>query len=127
MVLLGSYRSHPAITMIAASGLVLAAIYSLWIVQHVFHGKKQDALKPDEILFTRNRHDGGDGPRDTLAWPLPAACSENSVGPAFFCINHREHGEIRILDKSKEMKPPASLRCKRWARAYREGRNPDSG
>jgi NADH-quinone oxidoreductase subunit M len=45
MVLLGSYRTHSVITMIAASGLVLAAVYSLWIIQHVFHGKKQDGLK----------------------------------------------------------------------------------
>lgn len=45
MVLLGSFRTHPVITMIAASGLVLAAIYSLWIVQRVFHGKRQDGLK----------------------------------------------------------------------------------
>ncbi len=45
MVLLGSYRMHTTITMIAASGLVLSAIYSLWIVQQVFHGEKKEGLK----------------------------------------------------------------------------------
>jgi len=45
MVLLGSYRSHSSITAIAASGLVLAAIYSLWIVQRVFHGEKAKYLR----------------------------------------------------------------------------------
>jgi NADH-quinone oxidoreductase subunit M len=45
LVLLGSYRTHPMITVIAASGLVLAAIYSLWIVQNVFHGKKREGVK----------------------------------------------------------------------------------
>jgi len=45
MVLLGSYRTHTMITVIAASGLVLAAIYSLWIVQQVFHGEKREGLK----------------------------------------------------------------------------------
>jgi NADH-quinone oxidoreductase subunit M len=45
MVLLGSYRTHTVITVIAASGLVLAAIYSLWIVQRVFHGEKREGLK----------------------------------------------------------------------------------
>jgi NADH-quinone oxidoreductase subunit M len=45
LVLLGSYRTHPMITGIAASGLVLAAIYSLWIVQNVFHGKKREGVK----------------------------------------------------------------------------------
>ncbi len=44
MVLLGSYRTHTMITVIAASGLVLAAIYSLWIVQQVFHGEKREGL-----------------------------------------------------------------------------------
>jgi NADH-quinone oxidoreductase subunit M len=42
MVLLGSYGMHPAITALAASGLVLSAIYSLWIVQQVFHGEKKE-------------------------------------------------------------------------------------
>ncbi len=45
MVLLGSYRMHPVIAALAASGLVLSAIYSLWIVQNVFHGRKQEGLK----------------------------------------------------------------------------------
>jgi NADH-quinone oxidoreductase subunit M len=45
MVLLGSYRMHTTITVIAASGLVLSAIYSLWIVQQVFHGEKKEGLK----------------------------------------------------------------------------------
>lgn len=45
MVLLGSFRTHPVITVIAAGGLVLAAIYSLWIVQQVFHGGKREGLK----------------------------------------------------------------------------------
>ncbi len=39
MVLLGSFQTHRIAAVIAASGLVLAAIYSLWIVQRVFHGE----------------------------------------------------------------------------------------
>ena len=38
MVLIGSFRLHPAIASCAASGLVLSAIYALWIVQRTFHG-----------------------------------------------------------------------------------------
>ena len=38
LVLLGSYRVNAAITILAATGLVLSAIYSLWIVQRAFHG-----------------------------------------------------------------------------------------
>jgi NADH-quinone oxidoreductase subunit M len=51
LVLLGSYRVNYAITILAASGLVLSAIYSLWIVQRVFHGAiKGDARMPDLSL-----------------------------------------------------------------------------
>jgi len=33
---------------LAATGLVLSAIYSLWLVQRVFHGEKQEGLQlPD--------------------------------------------------------------------------------
>ena len=42
LVLLGSYRTHSVITALAAAGLVLSAIYSLWIVQRVLHGRKQE-------------------------------------------------------------------------------------
>ncbi len=39
LVLLGTYRSSVPQSALAASGLVLAAVYSLWIVQKVFHGE----------------------------------------------------------------------------------------
>ncbi|HEX9022145.1 MAG TPA: NADH-quinone oxidoreductase subunit M [Nitrospirota bacterium] len=38
LVLVGSFPAHRIITAAAATGLVLAAIYSLWIVQRAFHG-----------------------------------------------------------------------------------------
>ena len=43
MVLLGSFRVNAAATVFAAAGLVLAAVYSLWIIQRAFHGKKKEA------------------------------------------------------------------------------------
>jgi NADH-quinone oxidoreductase subunit M len=49
LVLLGSYRTHGVITMISASGLVLAAIYSLWVVQRVFHGDRRSGPKPVDL------------------------------------------------------------------------------
>ncbi|MGE5173452.1 MAG: NADH-quinone oxidoreductase subunit M [Betaproteobacteria bacterium] len=45
LVFIGSFRTHSTVTVIAASGLVLAAIYSLWIVQRVFHGEKKEVPK----------------------------------------------------------------------------------
>jgi NADH-quinone oxidoreductase subunit M len=44
LVLIGSFRMHAVVTVLAASGLVLAAIYSLWIVQRVFQGEKRDVV-----------------------------------------------------------------------------------
>jgi NADH-quinone oxidoreductase subunit M len=45
MVLVGTYRVDVVMTVLAATGLVLAAIYSLWIVQRAFHGEKKEGVK----------------------------------------------------------------------------------
>jgi NADH-quinone oxidoreductase subunit M len=39
LVLLGTYRVSPVLTILAALGFVVSTIYSLWIVQRVFHGE----------------------------------------------------------------------------------------
>jgi NADH-quinone oxidoreductase subunit M len=49
LVLLGSYRVNVAITVFAATGLVLAAIYSLWIVQRAFHGAKKEGVQMPDL------------------------------------------------------------------------------
>ena len=38
LVLAGSFKTHPTAAVIAASGVILAAIYLLWLVQRVFFG-----------------------------------------------------------------------------------------
>ena len=43
LVLLGTWQRHPAIAVLAAIGLVPATVYSLWLVQRVFHGARHDA------------------------------------------------------------------------------------
>jgi len=42
LVLLGSFRVNVTLTAIAAAGLVAATIYSLWIIQRVFHGERRE-------------------------------------------------------------------------------------
>jgi len=49
MVLLGTYRTHGILTAVAAAGLVLSAIYALWIVQKVFHGEPRSGLKLTDL------------------------------------------------------------------------------
>ncbi len=39
--LLGAFQSNPVATIFAALGLVLAAVYSLWVIQKVLHGSLQ--------------------------------------------------------------------------------------
>jgi NADH-quinone oxidoreductase subunit M len=43
LVLAGAYPVDSTITAFAAAGLVLAAVYSLWMVQRVFQGEPRDA------------------------------------------------------------------------------------
>lgn len=48
LILLGAYKASVAITAIAAAGIVGATVYSLWIVQRVFHGPNERQWKiPD--------------------------------------------------------------------------------
>jgi NADH-quinone oxidoreductase subunit M len=42
LVLVGTWQHHPAIAVLAAVGLVPATIYSLWIIQRVFHGPRKE-------------------------------------------------------------------------------------
>jgi NADH-quinone oxidoreductase subunit M len=38
LILSGSFQTHPTATIIAATGVILAAIYLLWLIQKVFYG-----------------------------------------------------------------------------------------
>ncbi len=49
MVLLGSYRVNIAIAAIGAAGVVSATVYSLWLIQRVFHGRDVNILKGGDL------------------------------------------------------------------------------
>jgi NADH-quinone oxidoreductase subunit M len=42
LVLIGAYKASILITAVAATGLIFATVYSLWIVQRVFHGEARE-------------------------------------------------------------------------------------
>jgi NADH-quinone oxidoreductase subunit M len=44
LVLIGSYRVSVPLTVLATTGLVIATVYSLWIIQRVFHGPREQDL-----------------------------------------------------------------------------------
>jgi NADH-quinone oxidoreductase subunit M len=41
LILIGSFEAAPLVTIVAASGLILAAVYSLYLVQRALHGAPQ--------------------------------------------------------------------------------------
>jgi NADH-quinone oxidoreductase subunit M len=45
LILLGAYQVSVSLTVLAAVGLVSAAVYSLWMVQKTFHGLRQEEQK----------------------------------------------------------------------------------
>lgn len=47
LVLIGSYRVSIPLTVIASVGMIASAIYSLWLIQRVFHGKASGTVLPD--------------------------------------------------------------------------------
>ena len=49
MVLLGVYRVNVLVTAFATAGLVFAAIYSLWMIQRVFHGEPRAIWKTPDL------------------------------------------------------------------------------
>jgi NADH-quinone oxidoreductase subunit M len=51
LVLLGAYKSSVSVAAIAASGIVFATIYSLWIVQRAFHGPNVQKWKIPDFSF----------------------------------------------------------------------------
>jgi NADH-quinone oxidoreductase subunit M len=53
LVLLGTYTSNPVVAVIATVGIVLAALYVLWMYQRTMQGKLNPALPPSMPDLTR--------------------------------------------------------------------------
>jgi NADH-quinone oxidoreductase subunit M len=52
LVLAGSFAQHPAVTAIAALGMVVSVIYALRLVQQTFHGEPRQGLTLDDLTST---------------------------------------------------------------------------
>lgn len=61
LALLGAFQANVWATVAAALGLVLASVYSLWVIQRVFHGAYRSETKPaafaDEQLLDFDRRE----------------------------------------------------------------------
>jgi NADH-quinone oxidoreductase subunit M len=51
LVLLGAYQADRVITIIASTGFVTAVVYSLWIIQRVFHGQRTNGTRLHDFGF----------------------------------------------------------------------------
>jgi NADH-quinone oxidoreductase subunit M len=49
LILLGTFRAHPSVTVVAAGGLILSAVYSLILMQRAFHGKPSGENKLQDL------------------------------------------------------------------------------
>lgn len=57
LALLGAFKANVLLTVISAFGLVLASVYSLWVLQKVFQGKYQSKNFDDVALVDLNRQE----------------------------------------------------------------------
>lgn len=56
LALLGAFQANQALTIVSAFGLIFASVYSLWVIQKVFHGKYSDsAFDGSHLLDLDNR------------------------------------------------------------------------
>ena len=56
LALLGAFQANQVLTIISAFGLIFASVYSLWVIQKVFHGKYSDsAFDSSHLLDLDNR------------------------------------------------------------------------
>jgi NADH-quinone oxidoreductase subunit M len=90
LILLGAFRAHPRMTAVAATGVILSAVYMLWMFQRVNYGT---------VTNEKNR-----GLRDLTGreWammaPTIAMCIFMGVAPNFF-LKPMEASVVRVIDR----------------------------
>jgi len=57
LVLLGAFKANILLTVLATFGLVFASVYSLWVIQKIFHGEYRNAAFDDSKLTDLNRRE----------------------------------------------------------------------
>ncbi len=57
LVLLGAFQSNIPLTVISALGLIFASVYSLWVIQKIFHGEYASKNFDDSNFLDLNRRE----------------------------------------------------------------------
>jgi NADH-quinone oxidoreductase subunit M len=100
LILVGSFKTFPVLTAVAASGVILSAVYMLWMFQRVNYGP---------ITNPKNK-----GLRDLSAreWavilPIVAACIGMGVAPGVF-LKPMEPAVTRIVQQVRGLMPVNAL------------------
>jgi len=95
LILLGGYLRFPRLTVFAATGVILSAVYMLWMFQRVNYG---------EVTNEKNRNLPDLSPREwALMIPTIAVAIFMGVAPGFF-LRTMEPSVLRTLDRINETK-----------------------
>jgi len=98
LILMGSYRMFPLLTVFAATGVILSAVYMLWMFQRVNYG---------EVTNEKNRTLPDLSPREwALMIPTVALCILMGVAPGFF-LKPMEQSVIRVVERIQGIHAPA--------------------
>ena len=57
LALLGAFQANILLTVFATLGLIFASVYSLWVIQKIFHGEYQNSKFDDSKLVDLNRRE----------------------------------------------------------------------
>jgi NADH-quinone oxidoreductase subunit M len=98
LILLGSYRAYPRLTVVAASGVILSAVYMLWMFQRVNYG---------DVTNEKNRNLPDLSPREwALMIPTVALCILMGIAPGFF-LKPMEPSVLRVIERIQGIYNPA--------------------
>lgn len=100
LILMGSFKTLPLFTVFAASGVILSAVYMLWMVERVFFGPmKHDKLTQLKDLNMREV---------ALLLPLIALIFWMGIKPAYF-LNKFERETTQLIERVQMSKPLVQL------------------
>ena len=79
-MLLGAYQSNLPLAVVATLGLIVSAVYSLWMIQRVFQGPNTHQWKLPDMTRREAAILADDGRGHRLVRPLPEAGPEHRQG-----------------------------------------------
>ncbi len=112
LIMLGAFKWDPRFVVVAALGVILSAVYMLWMVQRVFHG---------EVTNEKNRSLPDLSLREwAIIGPLAAAAIGMGVAPNVF-LKPMEPAVQRIVERVQSHQP---LRVQNLSEPFRTLQNP---